>query len=162
MLPKSTGDKELFYIITIWFTYELCLKHNLSSQAAHTVQWGWNKRVVQVSPFIQRILYSTIFTSCHTGHIYQRHKGFCVKLFAEVNCHWHICRGFKQDCPTGELYKEKIVEMYSLILPSGNAQVLRMISDVGECSLFSVFFGPGFRRSDLSNIWQGRQWKHWL
>ena len=32
-------------------------------------------------------------------------------------------RGFKEDCPTGELYKEKIIEMYSLILPSGNAQV---------------------------------------
>ena len=71
-------------------------------------------------------------------YIYQRHKGFCVKLFAEVNCHWHICRGFKQDCPTGELYKEKIVEMYSLILPSGNAQVLLMISDV-QCFLRTRF-----------------------
>ena len=104
-----------------------------------------------MSPFIQRILYSTIFTSCHTGHIYERHKGFCVKLFAEVNCHWHICRGFKQDCPTGELYKEKIVEMYSLILPSGNAQVLLMISDVGGCSVFSldqVFVDQIFRIFD--------------
>ena len=85
------------------------------------------------------------------GHIYQRHKGFCVKLFAEVNCHWRICRGFKQDCPTGELYKEKIVEMYSLILPSGNAQVLLMISDVGGCSVFyldQVFVDQIFRIFD--------------
>ena len=97
-----------------------------------------------MSPFIQRILYSTIYTLCYTGHIYQRHK-----LFAEVNCHWRICRGFKQDCPTGELYKEKIVEMYSLILPSGNAQVL--ISDVGGYSVFSldqVFVDQIFRIFD--------------
>ena len=87
-----------------------------------------------MSPFIQRILYSTIYIP----RVIRGHKGFCVKLFTEVNCHWHICRGFKQDCPTGELYKEKIVEMYSLILPSGNAQVLLMISDV-QCFLRTRF-----------------------
>ena len=32
-------------------------------------------------------------------------------------------RGFKQDCPDGNLSKEKILEMYSMILPAGNAKV---------------------------------------
>ena len=32
-------------------------------------------------------------------------------------------RGFKQDCPDGQLGKDKILEMYSMILPVGNAQV---------------------------------------
>ena len=31
-------------------------------------------------------------------------------------------RGFKQDCPDGQLGKDKILEMYSMILPVGNAQ----------------------------------------
>ena len=34
-----------------------------------------------------------------------------------------ICRGFKQDCPDGQLGKDKILEMYSMILPAGNAKV---------------------------------------
>ena len=33
-------------------------------------------------------------------------------------------RGFKADCPGGTLSKEKILEMYALILPTGNAEVL--------------------------------------
>ena len=33
------------------------------------------------------------------------------------------CRGFKQDCPDGQLSKDKILEMYSMILPAGNAKV---------------------------------------
>ena len=53
-----------------------------------------------------------------------------------LRCHLCIftwnCRGFKQDCPTGELYKEKIIEMYSLILPSGNAQVFYDLCNVGD------------------------------
>jgi len=32
-------------------------------------------------------------------------------------------RGFKQDCPDGQLSKDKILEMYSMILPAGNAKV---------------------------------------
>ena len=32
-------------------------------------------------------------------------------------------RGFKQDCPDGQLSKEKILEMYTMILPAGNAKV---------------------------------------
>jgi hypothetical protein len=31
------------------------------------------------------------------------------------------CRGFKQDCPDGQLGKDKILEMYSMILPADNA-----------------------------------------
>ena len=33
-------------------------------------------------------------------------------------------RGFKQDCPDGHLGKDKILEMYSMILPAGNAKVV--------------------------------------
>jgi hypothetical protein len=33
-----------------------------------------------------------------------------------------MCRGFKQDCPDGQLGKDKILEMYSMILPAGNAK----------------------------------------
>ena len=33
-----------------------------------------------------------------------------------------IFRGFKQDCPDGQLGKDKILEMYSMILPAGNAK----------------------------------------
>ena len=34
-----------------------------------------------------------------------------------------LSRGFKQDCPDGQLSKEKILEMYTMILPAGNAKV---------------------------------------
>ena len=30
----------------------------------------------------------------------------------------------RQDCPTGQLVKEKVLEMYSMILPEGNAAVI--------------------------------------
>ena len=36
-------------------------------------------------------------------------------------------RGFKQDCPDGNLSKEKILEMYSMILPAGNAKVVAFL-----------------------------------
>ncbi len=32
-------------------------------------------------------------------------------------------KGFKVDCPDGTLSKGKILDMYSMILPAGNAQV---------------------------------------
>ena len=35
----------------------------------------------------------------------------------------YLYRGFKQDCPDGQLSKDKILEMYSMILPAGNAKV---------------------------------------
>ena len=34
------------------------------------------------------------------------------------------CRGFQQDCPAGRLTKVKVLEMFSMILPEGNAAVL--------------------------------------
>ena len=33
-------------------------------------------------------------------------------------------RVFQADCPDGELYKDKVLEMYSMIVPTGNASVL--------------------------------------
>ena len=40
-----------------------------------------------------------------------------------------LSRGFKQDCPDGQLSKEKILEMYTMILPAGNAKVgLKILS----------------------------------
>ena len=33
-------------------------------------------------------------------------------------------RVFQTDCPDGELYKDKVLEMYSMIVPTGNASVL--------------------------------------
>ena len=32
-------------------------------------------------------------------------------------------RGFKKDCPDGQLHKEKVLEMYKMILPEGNAVI---------------------------------------
>ena len=32
-------------------------------------------------------------------------------------------KGFKEDCPQGYLGKEKVMEMYAMILPKGNAKV---------------------------------------
>ena len=68
------------------------------------------------------------------------------------------CRGFKQDCPTGELYKEKIIEMYSLILPSGNAQVFYDLRN----AFFCILCETGVCRSDFPNIRQRWERKHWL
>ena len=34
----------------------------------------------------------------------------------------NIHRGFKKDCPGGLLCQDKVLEMYSMILPEGNAQ----------------------------------------
>jgi hypothetical protein len=48
-----------------------------------------------------------------------------------------MCRGFKQDCPDGQLGKDKILEMYSMILPAGNAK---------ERILLVPRFIPGFER----------------
>ena len=38
-----------------------------------------------------------------------------------------MCRGFKQDCPDGQLGKDKILEMYSMILPAGNAKGKKLL-----------------------------------
>ena len=51
-----------------------------------------------------------------------------------------VCRGFKQDCPTGQLVKEKVLEMYSMILPAGNAavfveQIFRIFDKDGNGSI---------------------------
>ena len=35
-----------------------------------------------------------------------------------------FCRGFQQDCPNGQLHKDKVKEMYSMIVMEGNASVL--------------------------------------
>ena len=40
-----------------------------------------------------------------------------------VSMKFYHGRGFKQDCPDGQLSKEKILEMYTMILPAGNAKV---------------------------------------
>ena len=65
------------------------------------------------------------------------------------------CREFQQDCPTGKLEKPKVQEMYSMILPEGNAAVLvdhifRIFDKNangsidfkvrGECTLFIKYF----------------------
>ena len=55
-------------------------------------------------------------------------------------------RGFKQDCPDGQLSKDKILEMYSMILPAGNAkvfvdQIFRIFDKDGNGSIdFKVKF----------------------
>jgi hypothetical protein len=46
-------------------------------------------------------------------------KSYCFPFNPILSCY----RGFKQDCPDGQLGKDKILEMYSMILPAGNAKV---------------------------------------
>ena len=46
-------------------------------------------------------------------------------------------RGFKKDCPGGLLCKEKVLEMYTMILPEGNAvnfveQIFRVFDKDGD------------------------------
>ncbi len=54
------------------------------------------------------------------------YKGFKVRT---QNLHFakHCCNVFdiysQVDCPDGQLSKTKILDMYSMILPAGNAQV---------------------------------------
>ena len=48
-------------------------------------------------------------------------NNFVVRYDEQEIKEWY--RGFKQDCPDGQLGKDKILEMYSMILPAGNAQV---------------------------------------
>ena len=36
----------------------------------------------------------------------------------------NICRLFCQDCPNGRLEKSKVHQMYTMILPEGNASVV--------------------------------------
>ena len=38
----------------------------------------------------------------------------------------NFIRGFKEDCPDGRLHMRKVIEMYDLILPQGNAEVRAM------------------------------------
>ena len=47
-----------------------------------------------------------------------------------------IYRGFKKDCPDGQLLREKVLEMYSMILPEGNAVVF-------VDQIFRIFDGDG-------------------
>ena len=51
---------------------------------------------------------------------------FNLHSYAQILCfliHFNNFRGFKKDCPDGQLHKEKVLEMYSMILPEGNARV---------------------------------------
>jgi hypothetical protein len=51
-----------------------------------------------------------------------------------------MCRGFKQDCPDGQLGKDKILEMYSMILPAGNAKEKILLIHVSSLVLKAHFF----------------------
>jgi hypothetical protein len=58
-----------------------------------------------------------------------------------------MCRGFKQDCPDGQLGKDKILEMYSMILPAGNAKERILLIHVSSLVLkdhFCTFSGEKF------------------
>jgi Ca2+-binding EF-hand superfamily protein len=59
-------------------------------------------------------------------------------------------RGFKADCPDGSLGKEKILEMYSMILPAGNAKVLsdKIINMLRVYKSSQVFVDQIFRIFD--------------
>ena len=62
----------------------------------------------------------------------------------EIN-NWY--KGFKQDCPTGQLVKAEVLEMYSMILPQKNAlvfvdQIFRIFDKDGNGSIdFKVRLG---------------------
>ena len=48
-----------------------------------------------------------------------------------------ISRGFKKDCPGGLLCQDKVLEMYTMILPEGNAknfveQIFRVFDKDGD------------------------------
>ena len=48
-----------------------------------------------------------------------------------------LCRGFKKDCPGGLLCQDKVLEMYTMILPEGNAknfveQIFRVFDKDGD------------------------------
>ena len=58
------------------------------------------------------------------------------------------CRGFKQDCPDGQLSKDKILEMYSMILPAGNAKVF-------VDQIFRIFDKDGNGSIDFK-VWSSR------
>ena len=53
-----------------------------------------------------------------------------------------LLRGFKQDCPDGQLSKEKILEMYTMILPAGNAKVIVVFFTFSD---FMLNFNRGLR-----------------
>ena len=59
-----------------------------------------------------------------------------------------IRRGFKADCPDGLLGKDKIIQMYSMILPDGNATVSHADSSNFSSYLFKVFVDQIFRIFD--------------
>ena len=58
-----------------------------------------------------------------------------------------LCRGFKKDCPGGLLCQDKVLEMYTMILPEGNAknfveQIFRVFDKDGDGTIdFKVKFG---------------------
>ena len=57
-----------------------------------------------------------------------------------------IVRGFKKDCPGGLLCQDKVLEMYTMILPEGNAknfveQIFRVFDKDGDGTIdFKVTF----------------------
>ena len=57
-----------------------------------------------------------------------------------------IVRGFKKDCPGGLLCQDKVLEMYTMILPEGNAksfveQIFRVFDKDGDGTIdFKVKF----------------------
>ena len=62
-------------------------------------------------------------------------------------CNNILCRGFKKDCPGGLLSQDKVLEMYTMILPEGNAknfveQIFRVFDKDGDGTIdFKVKFG---------------------
>ena len=63
-------------------------------------------------------------------------------------------RGFKQDCPDGQLSKEKILEMYTMILPAGNAKVelSKRKYHPKKYSTFILFSVAGFCGADIPDL----------
>ena len=78
-----------------------------------------------------------------------RYKCFTILISSAFS------RGFKADCPDGSLGKEKILEMYSMILPAGNAKVYTIEMMIGKsmyCSEVHGGAGPGFRPASAHYI----------
>lgn len=94
---------------------------------------------------------------------HHRAKNYCSGKFAQTTIAAHL---FQVDCPDGQLGKDKILDMYSMILPVGNAkvfvdQIFRIFDKDGNGSIdFKVSFSKVeyaasfLRMENLNKSWK--------
>ena len=117
-LSDKTGIlTHLYFLLRFSDTKHSQLPNNMCEDHQQRICCWWSSFQLEALFFntFCQLTKSKLFAKCFLQTVWKR-------FFSSSNF-----RGFRADCPTGELNKEKIEAMYRSILPESNAKVKSLI-----------------------------------